>query len=227
MSFDLKPAEIRVLGVLIEKSLAQPAHYPMTLNALKAACNQKSNRDPVTDYSESEISAAVASLRRQGLVDQAEPDRSSRAVRFQHEVDAKFDWNAAQRALMAELMIRGPQTLGELRSRASRMTRLESTDYGRELLGELERAEPPLVVELQREPGRSARRFAQLLGGEVTLPASAGEAIDAAPEVASPSDPGLTNRVQKLEEEIANLQASMAGLRDDLRRQGILSEELE
>jgi len=223
MSFDLKPPAIRVLGVLLEKSLSQPAYYPMTLSAITNACNQKTNREPVTAYTESEVGDALAALRRHQFASQAEPERNSRAIRFRHEIEARFDWNAAQRAIMAELMLRGPQTVGELRGRASRMTHLASTDYARELLEELARANPPLVVELPREPGRSARRFAHLLGGEVSVSSDAlapptGEVREAAAVV---SGSGSADRIQYLEQEVANLKASLAMMRHTLREAGI------
>jgi len=163
---DLTFHETRVLGVLIEKSLAQPAYYPMTVNAIANACNQKTNREPVTDLSESEVSTALSSLRRRDLAQQADPEPNSRSVKFRHKLDTAYGWNAAQRALMAELFLRGPLTLAELRAKASRMTHLESNDYARELLGELERHDPPLVEEMEREPGRTARRFRHLMGGD-------------------------------------------------------------
>lgn len=223
MSFDLKPAAIRVLGALLEKSLSQPAYYPMTLSAVTAACNQKTNREPVTAYGESEVGDALTALRRQQLASQSEPERNSRAIRFKHEIEGRFDWNAAQRAIMAELMLRGPQTVGELRGRASRMTHLASTDYARELLAELERADPPLVMELPREPGRSARRFVHLLGGEVSSTpdavAASTEVVSASGAVANTSEPA--DRILRLEEEVANLKASLAGMRDALRQAGI------
>lgn len=220
---DLKPAEIRVLGAMIEKSLSQPAAYPMTVNAIRVACNQKTNREPVSTYTESEVSAALASLRRRGLVAQADPERNSRAVRFKHEAEEKMGWNAAQRAIMAELMLRGPQTAGELRSRASRMTHLQSLDYTGELLNELAASTPPVAVQLQREPGRSARRFAHLLGGEVgSAAATVVRADRSAPEREPGPESALGDRVMQLEEDVANLRASLAGLRDRLRESGLL-----
>lgn len=223
MSFDLKPSAIRVLGVLLEKSLSQPAYYPMTLSAITAACNQKTNREPVTAYGENDVGDALTALRRHQLASQADPERNSRAVRFRHEIEGCFDWNAAQRAIMAELMLRGPQTVGELRGRASRMTHLASTEYARELLGELERADPPLVEELPREPGRSARRFTHLLGGEGSSTRDAAVAptdvVSASVAVASGSEPA--DRILKLEEEVANLKASLALMRHALRQAGI------
>ncbi|HWL93204.1 MAG TPA: DUF480 domain-containing protein [Phycisphaerae bacterium] len=224
MPYDLKPDEIRVLGVLIEKSLALPEYYPMTINAIVAAANQKNNRDPVTELSESQVSAALSSLRRRGLADQAPPEKNSRSIRFQHMAETKFGWNAAQRAIMGELMIRGPQTLGEIRAHASRMTHLESTDYARDLLGELERADPPLVVELERETGKRERRFAQLLGGQPTHasiqygPAASGPAPSAPPDRST--SPPTTARVyaDPLESRIADLEKTVADLTARLTR---------
>ncbi len=196
MPDELRPDETRVLGVLIEKSLSQPAYYPMTLNAITAACNQKSNRDPVANYSESDVGDALATLRKKQLVTQAEPERGSRAVRFRHEAEARYGWNAAQRAIMAELMLRGPQTLGELRTRASRMTHLESQEYARELLRALESGEPPIVIELPREPGKSARRFAHLLGGELHVTSSTTAHFVAPSPTAAQAGPASSHAAQ-------------------------------
>lgn len=242
MALSLKPAELRILGVLIEKSLAVPAYYPMTLNAIVAACNQKSCRDPVMELSEAEVAAAVHQLQRWQLVSQAPPEAGARANRFRHETEQRFGWNAAQRALMGELILRGPQTLGELRGRAARMTHLESNEYAHELLKELMNADPPMVVELPRQTGQSATRFAQLLGGPVSVEGAAGGVATGAPagrSCAAPTaigageaslsrtaaDPKLEDRVELLEEAVANLQASMAGLRQSLREAGILPTE--
>lgn len=215
----LHDIEIRVLGALIEKSLSQPAYYPMTVNSITAACNQKTNRDPVTNYSDKDVSDALSTLRHKQWVTQAEPERNSRSIKFRHCVEDRTEWNAAQRALMAELMLRGPQTLGELRSRASRMTHLESQDYARELLKELEGADPPLVVEMVREPGKAARRFAQLLGGPPAQRVSAGPAAEpvgsgAAPATGRAETTSLAARVERLEAEVAELRAAVAELRN-------------
>ncbi|MCB9858285.1 MAG: DUF480 domain-containing protein [Phycisphaerales bacterium] len=214
----LQDTELRVLGVLIEKSLSQPAYYPMTVNAITAAANQKNNRDPVTDYAEGEISDALSSLRKKQWVTQAEPERNSRSIKFRHCVEDRTDWNAAQRAIMGELMLRGPQTLGELRGRASRMTHLESLDYTRDLLRELETCDPPLVVEMEREPGKSARRFCQLLGDGPPVVAAAASSprttvsTDSAASV-QPGAESLATRVSRLEDEVAVLKAAIAELR--------------
>ena len=232
MALTLNPVELRVLGVLIEKSLAASAYYPMTLNAVTAACNQKSNRDPVMQLAEAEVAAALHQLQQWQLVSLAAPDRGSRANRFCHEVERRFGWNGAQRALMAELILRGPQTLGELRGRASRMMHLDSPEYTHDLLKELMAADPPMVVELPRQPGQSTARFAQLLGGPVTagpvsMPGGGRPATATAATActARGDAPALETRVSTLEQEVANLQASLAGLRQRLREAGVLQSE--
>lgn len=226
MAVVLKTMELRVLGVLIEKSLSQPAGYPMTLNAMTAACNQKSNRHPVMQATEGEVAAALHGLQQWRLAAQAPPDHNSRVNRFQHTAEERFGWNAAQRALMAELMLRGSQTLGELRSRASRMTHLQSTAYARELLEELEAADPPMVIEHPRQPGQSTARFDQLLGGDSAGQPEAATAenarIPAPTNTAAPSDEGssLTARVSALEQEVTTLRSQLADLRAGLRERG-------
>ncbi|MFQ5423759.1 MAG: YceH family protein [Phycisphaerae bacterium] len=221
MAMILKPAELRVLGVLIEKCMTQPAYYPMTLNAITAAANQKSNRHPVMQLTEGEIGAALHGLTEWQLVAQAPPDRSSRVNRFRHEVEQRLGWDSSERAIMAELMLRGPQTVGELRTRGSRMTRLDATDHVGEVLAGLAKADPPMVVELPRQPGQSARRFAHLLGGEIEPTATASVAI--APDAADTSSDqaGLAARVSALEEEVSSLRQAVsqlqAGREPDLR----------
>ena len=212
MAIELGPHEIRLLGVLIEKSMTQQAYYPMTLNAITAAANQKTNREPIMNLTEAEIGAALHSLQRWQLVGQAPPDRGSRANRFQHEVERQFDWGSPERAIMAELMLRGPQTVGELRGRASRMTPIGGTDYAREILAGLERCDPPMVVELAREPGRSATRFGQLLGGaiEEIAPAPVMQAATTPP----PEPAGdLESRVAKLEQAVTLLRRDLDQIR--------------
>ncbi|MBN2559815.1 MAG: DUF480 domain-containing protein [Phycisphaerae bacterium] len=215
MAIELTANELRALGVLIEKSLAQPAYYPMTLSAIVAACNQKTNRDPVTQLTEGEVGAALNGLRQWQLASQAPPERNSRVNRFQHDVEQRFGWNAAQRALMAELLIRGPQTVGELRTHASRMTHLQSTDYARQLLRELEQSDPPMVVELPRQPGRSATRFAHLLGGKTPSQVQRAAADETPPAESRPSmaageaTPAVEARLNALEQEVIALRLDL------------------
>lgn len=215
MAIVLKPHEIRVLGVLIEKSMTTPEYYPLTLNAITLACNQKNNRDPVTSLSEGEVGAALHGLTQCQLASQADPDRGSRVNRFRHEVEKRFGWDSPQRAIMAELMLRGPQTPGELKTRASRMTPLTAMDHLQEVLDGLRRCDPPMVTEMSRQPGQSTTRFVQLLGGEVTASAPAmaeppsAPRGPAAPRAASPS---LEARVARLEERIAEMDARLRSL---------------
>jgi uncharacterized protein len=218
--------ELRVLGVLIEKSLTQPAYYPMTVNAITIACNQKTNREPVTEYGEGDVSDALSTLRHKQWIVQAEPERNSRSVKFRHCVEERTGWNAAQRALVAELLLRGPQTLGELRSRASRMTHLESQDYARDLLKELEAFDPPIVLEMEREPGKAARRFAHLLGGSVPQASNVmggASVVSPAEAMASrlPDRTELLERVERLEAEVAELRSALAELREEARAGGL------
>lgn len=228
MAISLDPVEARILGALIEKSLALPAYYPMTLSAIVTACNQKSNRDPVMELPEGQVASALHHLQEWQLVSQAPPERNSRSNRFQHEVEARFGWNAAQRAVMAELLLRGPQTLGELRGRASRMTHLDSTDYIRDLLMELMHASPPMVIELSRQPGQSTTRFAHLLGDApaASPPIAAARPVTAAVAPSAGSDAesseaagvhcGLDVRIAELEKRLAELHEQVRAIQQHL-----------
>lgn len=213
MAIVLKPNELRVLGVLIEKSMTTPEYYPLTLNAITLACNQKNNRDPVTSLTEGEVGAALHGLTQWQLASQADPDRGSRVNRFRHEVEKRFGWDSPQRAIMAELMLRGPQTPGELKTRASRMTPLTAMDHLQEVLDGLRRWDPPMVTELPRQPGQATTRFAQLLGGEVL---SIAPVIAAAAPASFPKEsPSLEARVARLEEQVAEISDRLQALEAD------------
>jgi uncharacterized protein len=218
MAIELNPIEIRVLGVLIEKAMTVPQSYPMTLNGITVGCNQKNNRHPVLTLPEGDVAAAVHSLQQWQLASIAPPEPGSRSNKFRHDVEKRLGWTTPQKAIMGELMIRGPQTVGELRTNASRMTRMDAIDYVREVLSELERMDPPMVRELARQPGQSATRFAQLLGGPVedNVPShshSAATTAHAAP---------AASRLDQLEAEVASLKAELSSLRDQLRSAGLL-----
>jgi uncharacterized protein YceH (UPF0502 family) len=159
----LSENETRVLGVLIEKSLTQPTSYPLTLNAIVLGANQLQNRDPVIQLSDADASAAIRTLSHKKLVEQAPPSPGARANRFRHRVGEEFRWDRRQQAIMAELMLRGRQTAGELRGRASRMTTFQDVDSVMVTLGELMSGDTKFVEEMPREPGRSANRFRQRL----------------------------------------------------------------
>src|SRR5688572_9937680 len=162
----LTEAEARVLGSLVEKQLTTPEYYPLTLNALTAACNQKSNRDPVVSYDETTITGAVDSLRDKNLV-YLFYGSNSRAVKYKHMVPSVYDLDEAGVAIIAVLLLRGPQTLGELRERTGRLHEFSGVGEVQETLDGLSRRDDPLVVKLERQPGQKEARFAHLLSGEI------------------------------------------------------------
>jgi uncharacterized protein len=187
---DADPAELRVLGCLIEKQRTTPDVYPLSLNALRLACNQSTNRDPVVAYDEPTIRDALQRLSSRGWARLAS-GRGSRAVKYRHLFDEALGISGSEISLLAVLMLRGPQTVGELKSRTERLHRFDSTAEVDESLRGL--AERELVVRLERRPGQKEERWSQLLGGD-------GEA---APPPAE-ADP-LEERVRRLEEEVAEL----------------------
>lgn len=166
MAIKLDLHQRRVLGVLIEKSMTTPQSYPLTINSIVTGCNQLSCRDPVMQLSEGQVSAAVHQLQMMQIVAQVAPDRNARSNRFAHRVEERFGWDTKDRAIMAELFLRGPQTPGELKSNASRMSMLEDLNYVMELLAALGGREPPCVVELPRQPGKAANKFDHCLYAE-------------------------------------------------------------
>ncbi|UCG32321.1 MAG: DUF480 domain-containing protein [Phycisphaerales bacterium] len=202
----------RVLGVLIEKSLSQPAYYPMTLNAIAAGCNQKQNRHPVMTRTEAEIAKTIHELQQMGLVSLAPPAPGARSNRFAHEAHSKLEWDRPQQALMAELLLRGPQTVGELRTRAGRMSAsFESLDVVSNVLNDLATREPPMAVELEREPGKSATRFAHMLCTEDQLPRQSAVSDTAMTSQAVP--PGdWVERIETLESKLDQLTERLARL---------------
>lgn len=161
--FQLSTIERRVLGVLIEKSLSQPEYYPMTLNAILAGCNQKSNRDPEMAVDDSSIWRALDDLRNRGLVSRILPAPGARSDRFKHEILAKWGWGNRQQAVMTELLLRGPQTIAELRTRAARMAPIESPEAVVTVLDSLAALNPPLVAQLPRSAGERTIRYTHLL----------------------------------------------------------------
>jgi uncharacterized protein len=195
-------AEIRVLGCLIEKQRTTPDVYPLSVNALRAACNQSTNRDPVVDWDETTIRPALDRLSRRRWARLASGP-GSRAVKYRHLLDEALSLSPAELSLLAVLMLRGPQTPGELRQRVERLYAFGS---GEELEGALEAlAGRELVRRLERRPGQKEARYAQLLGG------GAVDASDSA-AAAAPADP-LEERVARLEAEVAVLRAALDELR--------------
>lgn len=204
----LNELEVRVLGALIEKELATPEYYPLTLNALTSACNQKSNRDPVLTLEEADVVRALDALRlKQLAVVSAE---GGRVAKYRHILAEKFRLSPAELALLAELLLRGPQTAGELRARAERMHAFPDLAAVEAVLQEMMDRTPPLAVLLSRQPGRKEQRYAHLFAGVPELPA---EGHAPPPEAARLRVMAENERIATLEEEVASLRGEVAALR--------------
>jgi uncharacterized protein YceH (UPF0502 family) len=198
----LSAEEARVLGCLIEKALTTPEYYPLTLNALKAACNQKSNRDPVVDYGDRTLEAALEGLREKQLAVLVHA-ADGRVPRYRHTLERRLRLTPPETAALCVLLLRGPQTPGEIRGRSGRMHSFQALAEVQETLASLMNATiPPAVCRLPRRPGLKEVRFAHLLCGEVG-PVDTAEAED-------PDQPqaDLAERVGRLEEQLAALRAS-------------------
>jgi uncharacterized protein len=200
------PVEVRVLGCLIEKEMATPEYYPLTLNALTNACNQKSNRDPVMQLEEAEVTRSLDRLRHAGFAMQAHGE-GSRVPKFRHALVEKLYLEPEELAVIGELLLRGPQTIGELRARAERMHPFRDLAEVERALQELAQRQPPLTVMLPRQPGRRESRYMHLLSGEPELGTSE-EALETA-------GPG-SGRLDQLEKEVAILRDEVAELRKEL-----------
>ncbi len=165
---ELTELEIRTLGCLIEKALTTPDYYPLTLNSLVAACSQKSNRNPVMTLDEDDVALALEALRIDHQMARRISEAGSRVAKYAHNFTDRYPLELSQLAVLCELMIRGPQTCGELRTRASRMCQLDSTDQVAEILQSLANLESgAMVVQLPRQPGCREPRWAHLLGGPI------------------------------------------------------------
>jgi uncharacterized protein YceH (UPF0502 family) len=204
----LNPDESRVLGVLIEKATTTPEQYPLSLNAITNGANQKNNRDPVRSMTENECFDATESLRAKSVVVRVD-QMGSRVPKFRHQLGEVLHLRTTELAIMAELLLRGPQTIGEIRGRASRMAPLESLEAAQGLVNGLMERPEPLVKELPALPGSRAVRYVQLLCGELHPIESA----TIAPPTASPS---LVDRVGRLETEVSQLREEIAKLRQEL-----------
>ena len=201
---DLEAAEIRVLGCLVEKQRTTPDQYPLSLNALRLACNQATNRDPVADYDEATVRAAVDRLSRRGLIRLASGP-SSRVAKYRHLLDEQLGRVPSQIALLAVLMLRGPQTPGELKSRVERLYPYGSTADVEQALDALAGAE--LAEKLPRRPGQSQDRWRHLLGGEPADRSQRSTDVESVDPTQSP----LEERVARLEEQVAELQRRLDG----------------
>jgi len=200
---ELNPNECRVLGVLIEKAQTTPQQYPMTLNGLVSGCNQKNNRNPVTDLDEDAVFDALDGLRARGLSRQVELS-GSRVAKYRHVAREALDVDTNQLVVLAELLLRGPQTLGELRGRASRMHTIESVDAVQNILQSLKDREEPLVKRLPPAPGSRAERYQQLLCPDLH-PVEVGSAAPGRGAPRAGEDDALAARVDALERKVAEL----------------------
>jgi uncharacterized protein len=210
MQLTLSPVEVRVLGALIEKEITTPEYYPLSLNALANACNQKSNRDPVLHLEETDIRRALNHLESQSLVRSV---GDSRVTKFEHRLQETFNFYRPEIAVICELLLRGPQTPGELRNRASRMHPFEDLESVHSALQRLAKRQPPMVAVLPRQPSTKEARYAHLLGDAPPTALAHKEPLDT-PAVASTSrEPPAAVQVTALAAEIAELRAELASLR--------------
>lgn len=198
----------RAIGSLIEKQFTTPQQYPLTLNGLTLACNQTSNRDPVVSYRETEVQAALDALKSEGLVRFVLPSHGRSVVRYRHVLDEKLALDARQLSLIGVLLLRGPQTVGELRTRTERMTDFEGIAAVESDLAGLTKWDPPLVARLPRRPGQKEERWTQLL-----MPHDQTWSDDR-PE---PLHRGGEGAPVSLQEELDALKAEVGDLREELR----------
>jgi uncharacterized protein YceH (UPF0502 family) len=214
MDIVLSEVEARVLGALIEKDSTTPDYYPLSLNALVNACNQKNNRDPVMSLNENAVRDALYTLQQKRLAGPA-GGADSRVTKYEHRIQEVFNFTRAETAVMDVLLLRGPQTPGELRGRTERMFRFEELTDVQATLQKLMQRTPPLVKGLPRQPGTKEARYAHLLCGDV-------EGWEAPPETAPSSHGADDERVARLENEVAELRREMDELKqqmDSLKKQ--------
>lgn len=211
MTIRITAVEARVLGSLAEKEITTPEYYPLSLNALVSACNQKNNREPVMQLDEDTVRQALHGLEDKEL---AGPSRGldSRVAKYEHRLQEVFNFNRSEAAILCVLLLRGPQTLGELRGRTERMHRFEELNDVQAVLDRLMRRDPPLAATLPRQPGTKEARSIHLLCGGVetveTIPPSA------VPENTTPS----SARILRLEGELAALQEEVVELKRQVER---------
>jgi uncharacterized protein YceH (UPF0502 family) len=207
MSFQLNDVEVRVLGALIEKDMATPEYYPLSLNALVNACNQKSNRDPVVSYDEQAVEEAIEALRAKNLA-MVTTGGEHRVPKHSHRISETLNLGNRELAVLCALMLRGPQTAGELKGRTQRLHEFDDLGGVESCLSRLMEREPePLVVRLPRQPGAREHRYAHLLSGEVQVPEQEppGRSLEA------------TARPDPMLERVARLEAEFDSLKQDLR----------
>jgi uncharacterized protein len=209
---NLTETEVRVLGSLIEKDITTPEYYPLSLNAVVNACNQKSNRDPVMQLDEDAVRAALEGLQEQRMAGPAR-GADSRVTKYEQRLQEVFNFTRPEIAVLCVLLLRGPQTPGELRGRAERLHRFEALEDVQSALQKLMQREPPLAKILARQPGTKESRYAHLLSGDV-VEADAPGRISLTAE-RSTAD---TDRIARLEDEVTELRKEFSEMRDQMER---------
>ncbi|MBN1578386.1 MAG: YceH family protein [Chitinispirillaceae bacterium] len=217
MELNLDSVAVRVLGALIEKEATTPDYYPLSLNALVNACNQRSNREPVMHLADDEVVAAIDALKEKRLVWQRSV-AGARVFKYEHNVRSLFPLTEQETGVLCVLMLRGPQTVGEIRLRTDRLCSFASLDEtGKVIRGLISREDGPFILELPRQPGRKEPRFVHLLSGEEWAAGQdAGSVLQNGPTV-SDTGSSLSDRVMALEAAIAALHGEV----------GVLKEEFE
>jgi uncharacterized protein len=210
MPIHLSLTEARVLGSLIEKETTTPEYYPLSLNALVTACNQKNNREPVLQLSEDEVRPALHRLQDHGL---AAAVHDSRVTKYEHRLQEVFNCTRGETAALCVLLLRGPQTPGELRGRTERMHRFEEIGDVLSVLEKLAQRDPALVMALPRQAGSREIRYAHLLSGEPDLAALSSTAIESAPPARNSAD---ADRLLQLESDVAALREEVAALKGQI-----------
>ncbi|HEY4816959.1 MAG TPA: YceH family protein [Candidatus Acidoferrum sp.] len=207
MNVVLNEVEARVLGALWEKEITTPDYYPLSLNALVNACNQKSNRDPIMNLDEDSVRSALRVLHDNSLA-RSVSAADSRVTKYEHRLQEAFNFDRREASIFCELLLRGPQTPGELRSRAERMHHFDDLSEVQSALQRLMNREPPLVKVLARQPGTKESRYIHLLSGEAEPVGSSN--VREAPAAASREN---VDKLSHLESEVAELRKDIADLR--------------
>ncbi len=222
MSIFLNSVEARVLGALVEKNITTPDYYPLSLNALVNACNQKNNRDPVMMLDEAAVREALDGLHNTNLAGPAS-GADSRVTKYEHRLQEMFNFTRGETAILCVLLLRGPQTPGELRARTERMHHFEDLPEVQSSLQRLMQRDPPLARVLPRQPGTKESRYMHLFSGDMKDPAMADASVAQAPSPAYP----VTNaaipsadrdRITHLEDEVATLRKEVTDLKQQLER---------
>jgi uncharacterized protein len=212
MHFILTEIETRVLGALIEKDITTPDYYPLSLNALVNACNQKNNREPVMTLAEETVRTALATLQEKRLAGPAS-GADSRVTKYEHRLQEVFNFDRREIAVVCVLLLRGPQTPGELRGRTERMYHFEALDDVVSTLDRLAQREPPLARVLPRQPGTKESRYTHLFAGEPSIPDLP---VSTVSDFSTPSASSAVDRVAHLEEEVADLRRELSDVQQQL-----------